>query len=155
MPKMQITDTINTLAYLNRANLVGVVEGQVEVWHDVLADLQVADVTEAAKKLTRDRTSRERWVTPGDIVRIVRDIVGDRTMYIEADLQRLSPSLEEFAAMPISDAVTKWRRIAFSAVRDGATVEEAAEQANQLLRRNIAEIEAGWQRAQIEGGRSS
>lgn len=77
---MNRTEAANVIAYLNRAGLVGALEGQSAVWADALSDIRAEDAQEAARQMARNRTSAERWVTPGDIRALVRSIREDRAM---------------------------------------------------------------------------
>lgn len=69
------TEAQSLIAYLNRAGLVGAMEGQSAVWADALPDVDFEDAKEAARTLVRTRTSDQRWVVPGDIRAGVRAIV--------------------------------------------------------------------------------
>lgn len=64
---MNHQQTATVIAYLNRAGLVGAMEGQVTVWAEALTDLDLTEVQAAAREMARTRRSTERWVTPGDV----------------------------------------------------------------------------------------
>ena len=64
---MNQQQAVQIITYLNRAGLVGAMEGQAAVWADALADIEFEAAQAAARALTRTRLSTERWVTPGDV----------------------------------------------------------------------------------------
>lgn len=64
---MIVSEAVSLIAYLNRAGLVGAVEGGGAVWADALEDIAFPDAQHAARELVRTRTSDQRWVVPGDI----------------------------------------------------------------------------------------
>lgn len=86
---MNRTQTAAAVSYLNRAGLVGAMEGQVAVWHEALEDLAMEDVEPAVREIVRTRLSTERWVTPGDI----------RAATLKTK-PRPVPGTPEFAALP-------------------------------------------------------
>lgn len=71
---MNHTETVQLIAYLDRAGLVQALDGQAAVWTDALDDVAYADAHQVARRLVRERTSRDRWVTPGDIRAGVREL---------------------------------------------------------------------------------
>lgn len=85
---MNRSETAAVIAYLNRAGLVGALEGQTVVWAEALADLDVADVQPAVREIVRTRTSAERWVTPGDVRKVV---VKAQAQSTGTDLATLNP----------------------------------------------------------------
>lgn len=66
------------IAYLNRAGLVGALEGQAAVWADALEDVDYADAQQVVRHFVATRTSDQRWVTPGDIAAGVRKVALQR-----------------------------------------------------------------------------
>lgn len=61
---MNREDTVKIMAALNRAGILHVVEGQAEIWHAALADLDPQAALNAAMHLIRTVNTR---VTPADI----------------------------------------------------------------------------------------
>lgn len=76
---MNRTEAVSIVAYLNRAGLVGAMEGQAAVWADALADVSYVTAQEVARGMAKSRTSAQRWVTPGDISTEVTRIRRERT----------------------------------------------------------------------------
>lgn len=103
---MNRADALTLITYLNRAGLVGAMEGQAAVWADALADVRFEDAQEAARWMARTRTSAQRWVTPGDIRELVTTIRDDRVMrgrvYIASPPERLD-SLEHSDYLAAAD----------------------------------------------------
>lgn len=96
---MNRPESAQLLAYLNRAGVVMAVEGQAAVWADALDDVDFGDAQEAARRIVRDRTGAERWVTPGDVRRGVRDIRRARLETALAPLPSADPdNVREYLA---------------------------------------------------------
>lgn len=83
---MNRTETVQALAYLSRAGAVYVVEGQVDVWADALADVPADAALGAVREIVRTRTSSDRPVVPGDIR--ARAIPARKTLTVD-DLRRM------------------------------------------------------------------
>lgn len=113
---MDILETNRVLAYLNRANLTGVVEGQAEVWAAALHDIPANDAQRAAAQLARERTSRDRWVTPGDIRALAESYANERVMFSRPWLQQTPEGVEDHAA---------WQQSMELAIRRGYDLDEA------------------------------
>lgn len=64
---MNHTEAVQLITVLNRAGLVQALDGQGAVWATALADVAFTDAQQVARTMVATRTSRERWVTPGDI----------------------------------------------------------------------------------------
>lgn len=64
---MNHTEAVTLVTVLNRAGLVGALDGQTAVWAMGLEDIDYAEAQEVVKAMVATRTSGERWVTPGDI----------------------------------------------------------------------------------------
>lgn len=127
---MNNTEAVALIGYLNRAGLVGAMEGQGAVWADALSDITVNDAQEVARGLARNRTSAERWVTPGDIRSGARSVRAARLLQAERDSALLLPP-------PSTDDVraeVEWTRAYRRALGDGCTAEEADARACQVSR---------------------
>jgi hypothetical protein len=128
------TEAVALIGYLNRAGLVGAMEGQGAVWADALSDITSNDAQEVARGLARNRTSAERWVTPGDIRSGARAVRAARLMQAERDSALLLPP-------PATDDVgaeVEWTRAYRRALGDGLSAEDAdvrACKASRLVRR--------------------
>lgn len=127
---MDVLETNRVLAYLNRANLTGVVEGQAEVWADALRDIPLTDAQDAAAQLVRERTSRDRWVTPGDIRALAESYATRRVMHARPALQIAPEGVEDHAA---------WQREAEFAIRRGYGFDEARTLAAKIHRAQAVE----------------
>lgn len=131
---MNQTEALDLIAYLNRAGLVGAMDGQASVWADALSDITANDAQEVARGLARNRTSAERWVTPGDIRSGARSVRSARLMQAERDSALLLPP-------PATDDVraeVEWTRAYRRALGDGCTAEDADARAclvSRLVRR--------------------
>jgi len=75
---MNRTEATQIVTYLNRAGLVGAMEGQAAVWADALEDVSYVTAQEVVRAMTKTRTSGLRWVTPGDVRDAVTTIRRDR-----------------------------------------------------------------------------
>ncbi|WP_402371417.1 hypothetical protein [Isoptericola rhizosphaerae] len=75
---MNQIETTTIITVLNRAGLVGALEGQAAVWAEALDDVRFEDGREATRQMIRTRTSAERWVTPGDIRTLAKKVRLDR-----------------------------------------------------------------------------
>ena len=118
---MENTEAVALIGYLNRAGLVGAMEGQGAVWADALSDITANDAQEVARGLARNRTSAERWVTPGDIRSGARAVRQTRLVQAERDSALLLPP-------PATDDVraeVEWTRAYRRALGDGLTAEDA------------------------------
>lgn len=127
---MNQTEALDLIAYLNRAGLVGAMDGQASVWADALSDITAKDAQEVARGLARNRTSAERWVTPGDIRSGARAVRQVRLVQAERDSALLLPP-------PATDDVraeVEWTRAYRRALGDGLTADEADAQACQVSR---------------------
>lgn len=69
---MNRTEAASVVAYLNRAGLLGAMEGQAAVWADALEDVSYVTAQQVVRAMARERTSDQRWVTPGDLAAAVR-----------------------------------------------------------------------------------
>jgi len=127
---MENTEAVALVGYLNRAGLVGAMEGQGAVWADALSDITANDAQEVARGLARNRTSAERWVTPGDIRSGARSVRSARLVQAERDSALLLPP-------PATDDVraeVEWTRAYRRALGDGQTAEDADAQACRVSR---------------------
>ncbi|MFV2143209.1 hypothetical protein [Isoptericola sp. G70] len=121
---MNQIETTTIITVLNRAGLVGALEGQSAVWAEALDDVRFEDGREATRQLVRTRTSDERWVTPGDIRALAKKVRLDRYNSLPFRLQ--NPELPP----PISgdwhprDEIT-FTRTYRDAVLDGKTPDDA------------------------------
>lgn len=135
---MNNTEAVALIGLLNRAGLVGAMEGQGAVWADALSDITANDALEVARGMVRNRTSAERWVTPGDIRAGARAVRAARLVQAERDSALLLPP-------PATDDVraeVEWTRAYRRALGDGLTAEDAdvrACQASRLVRRGALE----------------
>ena len=71
---MNRQEAASIVAYLNRAGLLGAMEGQAAVWADALEDVPALTAQLVVRDMARTRTSVQRWVTPGDVAAAVADI---------------------------------------------------------------------------------
>lgn len=55
------------IAAFDRANLLVVSEGMVNTWWAALQDLDPAELEAAGMRILRTRTSKDRFLTPGDL----------------------------------------------------------------------------------------
>ena len=117
---MNQQQTIRVLRDLNIAGLVGAMEGQAPVWQRALADLRTEDVTTAVDRIIAHRTSRERWVTPGDVRAAVGEIHGEHADAAKPALAARIPD-----GVRNTGADYTWLSIAQAAMRRGATIDEA------------------------------
>ncbi|MGW8565683.1 hypothetical protein [Isoptericola sp. NPDC055881] len=69
---MNEAEATTLVTVLNRAGLIGAMEGQGAVWHMALTDVPFQPAKAAATELIATRTSEQRWVTPGDVRAMVR-----------------------------------------------------------------------------------
>lgn len=115
---MNRQEAASIVAYLNRAGLVGAMEGQAAVWADALADVPYVTAQEVTRQMTATRTSVLRWVTPGD----VRDAVARIRRARTADIRTPEPP----ASIDADDTAGQiaWTRAFLAAVGDG--LDEAA-----------------------------
>lgn len=63
---------LHAVATFDRANLLVVTDGMVNVWHQALAHLTVDELQAAVGRLLAERTSADRWLTPGDVIAVAR-----------------------------------------------------------------------------------
>ncbi|MCG7284981.1 hypothetical protein MHY85_03210 [Cellulomonas sp. ACRRI] len=117
MNQQQTQQAIHTLS---TAGLLGLIEGQAEVWLLALDDLRHDDVQAAVRKVVATRTSRERWVTPGDIREAVAVVHHERTERAKPEIARRVPQ----SVIEVGGDIT-WKSLAESAMRQGATLAEA------------------------------
>lgn len=153
---MNRQEAVGILTYLNRAGLVGVMEDASLVWADALRDVPYATAQEVVREMTRERTSVERWVTPGDVYVRVRQIRTQRLKDAQrAGLTRYQPP-EELDGDPRREIA--WSKAYDDAIGDGLTPAEADQHACQLLavtRREIGPDVHGRVRDLIDGAVSS
>lgn len=128
---MNRTEAAGIVAYLNRAGLVGAMEGQAAVWADALHDVAYADAQRVVRAMVRTRTSRERWVTPGDVTAAVAQA---RTWEaLESDRARRSQRIDPPEGLTVEQAEA-WRREYHDAVTASIYPNVAADLATQSLR---------------------
>lgn len=60
------------VAAFDRANLLIIGAGTVDVWLKALDDLEVEELVDAAEQIVRTRRSDQRYVTPGDVRAVAR-----------------------------------------------------------------------------------
>jgi hypothetical protein len=106
------TEAMSIVAYLNRAGLVGAMNGQGAVWADALADVSYATAQEVARGMARERTSDRRWVTPGDVAAEVARVRRARV----AAMPSPQPP-EELDGVPAREIA--WTRAYVAAIGDG------------------------------------
>lgn len=116
---MNRTQTVELITYLNRAGLVGAMEGQAAVWADALSDIRAEDAQTAAREFARTRKSTERWVTPGDIRGAVEEIRRERVLG--------APSVHA----PNAATSIEWRKAWTRLLGDGLPPAEAYQRACQ------------------------
>lgn len=123
---MNPLETAELLEVLHEASLVNKPRPlTVKVWCRALADVRVEDVQLAADELMAQRTSDQRWVTPGDVRARVTEIRAARFRQAGVDdpLPRVDPDrVVSFQA---------WRLAHRKAVGDGLSVPEADQIAAQ------------------------
>lgn len=119
---MNQTEAVQLIAHLNRAGLVQALDGQAAVWADALDDIRPADAMTVARELIRQRTSRDRWVVPGDVRDGVKRLRGERIQAQNAAIADLEPPRELEADYP---AQVEWRRLVRDGVGDGFMLDEA------------------------------
>lgn len=140
---MNRTETTELITYLNRAGLVGAMEGQAAVWADALDDVRLDDVEEVARRITKTHTGRDRWVTPGDIRAEIRLLRKERTA------TAVPPAPPAAIANDVARTL-EWQRTWIRRIGDGATDSEATRLAcaehslepdyGELVQRNIAAL---------------
>lgn len=112
------TEAAQLVAYLNRAGLVGAMEGQAAVWADALEDVSYPTAQEVVRAMAKARTSGQRWVTPGDIAAEVARIRKART-----DVMASPQPPESLEGHPGRELA--WRREYVRLIGDGLTEAEA------------------------------
>lgn len=127
---MNRQEATNLLTYLNRAGLVGAMEGAAAVWADALPDVSYTNAQEAVREMVRTRTSDQRWVTPGDVAARVRAIRAARFDAAERD-----PAHVRMCPPPDLDprGEIAWRKAYRRGIGDGLTPTEADAAACQHL----------------------
>lgn len=144
---MNRQEAASIVAYLNRAGLVGAMEGQAAVWADALADVSYLTGQEVVRQMAATRTSTQRWVTPGD----VRDAVSRVRKARTADIRTPEPP----STLPADDTTAQisWTRAYVAAIGDGLDEEAADLAACQQLgvTRPAVEIAPRPVMAAIEG----
>ncbi len=117
------TEAIKVLTYLNRAGLVPALEGAGAVWADALSSVPFETAIWVAREMGRERTSDQRWVTPGDIAARVRQVRAQRVKDAQREgLDRYAPP-EELEGDPRREIA--WRNAYMEAVADGQSPEYA------------------------------
>lgn len=120
---MNRSEAAQIVAYLNRAGLVGAMEGQAAVWADALTDVSFVTAQEVAQVMARTRTSRERWVTPGDVRDAVQTLRTARTRDMRTPEPPDAIEPDDWATQ------TLWTRAYLAAVADGLSEQEAEDAA--------------------------
>ncbi|ROR97808.1 hypothetical protein EDD28_2417 [Salana multivorans] len=128
---MNRIEAAKVVAYLNRAGLVGAMEGQAAVWADALHDVAYQDAQQVVRDMVRARTSRERWVTPGDVIAGIRE--ARRWGVLESDRARRAQQIDPPGGLT-ADQERAWRAEYHEAVIGGAYPDVAASLATQGLR---------------------
>lgn len=116
---MNRQEAASVVAYLNRAGLVGAMEGQAAVWSDALEDVSYPTAREVVRQMAAARTSTQRWVTPGD----VRDAVAKIRKARTADIRTPEPPTTIDADDTRSQIA--WTRAYIAAIGDGLSEEVA------------------------------
>lgn len=124
---MNRQEAASVVAYLNRAGLVGAMEGQAAVWADALEDVSYVTAQEVARQMAAARTSTQRWVTPGDVRDAVARIRKARTSEIRTPEPPTTIDADDVKAQ------IAWTRAYVSAIGDGLTPEVADITACELL----------------------
>lgn len=128
---MNQTEAVGILTYLNRAGLVGAMEGASAVWADALHDVPYTTAQEVVREMTRARTSDQRWVTPGDVAYRVRQIRTQRLKDAQRDgLTHYQPP-EELGGNPRAEI--RWSKAYDDGIGDGLIPAEADKRACQQL----------------------
>lgn len=60
-------EVVALMAYLNRAGLLYVTEGQDEVWSNALQDIDAHAGAKAVESIVKERTSDQPRLLPGDV----------------------------------------------------------------------------------------
>lgn len=132
---MNRTEANSIVSYLNRAGLVGAMEGQAAVWADALEDISFKTAQEVARRFAKERTSTQRWVTPGDVTAEVKRIRAER--HSVWNKPRMDPPAELGDDVALDLA---WRRAWSRAVGDGEPdPDAAADRAVGITRRPVIE----------------
>ena len=116
---MNRQEAASIVAYLNRAGLVGAMEGQAAVWADALTDVSYVTAQEVARQMAAARTSTQRWVTPGDIRDAVARIRKSRTSDIRTPEPPTTIDPDDVAAQ------IAWNRAYVTAIGDGLSPDVA------------------------------
>lgn len=65
---MNLQETTELLAYINRATGQPVADGASAVWHDLIGEMTQAEALEAVRATLTDVTRRDRWIAPADVM---------------------------------------------------------------------------------------
>lgn len=127
---MNQQEATNIVLVLNRAGLVNAMEGQAAVWAMALEDVSYITAQEVARSMVTNRTSDQRWVTPGDVRAEVK-----RIRKIRADAMGGFIPPAELDERP-RDAI-EWQRAYTEAWCDGDDEERAMKRACAALRIDV------------------
>jgi hypothetical protein len=118
---MNQAEATAVIGFLSRAGLVRIMEGQGDVWADVLPDIRADDAVVVARQLGRTNIGADRWVTPGDIRAGVNEL--RRQRHLAADKQGALTLGPPETIDPTRPALEQaWRRAFNAAIGDGADV---------------------------------